>query len=164
MDNRWYIIRVILFGGCNKWYNGYNTDKKLFKHRYGQDWAKCRVLQLDCTLSSRSAPCTSKSLLSAGNCGRSRWRLRWPCMNRRSWRCSWPRWPFIVDMTTNTVIFRNNCWKKKSNVNWIQLQKYKLHIMYISVISVISVLLYKCNNVYNGNAFSLKMECVIRVL
>ena len=25
-----------------------------------------------CTLSSRSAPCTSKSLLSAGNCGRSR--------------------------------------------------------------------------------------------
>ena len=157
MEKKWYNVRAIRFRGkCNKWYNCYNTYKKLFKHRYGQDWAKRRVLQLVCTLSSRSAPYSSNRIRSChvtynlGNrnrtelchgtlthrTGRGRRWLRWPGMNRRSWRCSWPRWPFIVDMTTNTVIFRNNCWKKKSNVNWIQLQKYKLHNV------------YKCNKCY----------------
>ncbi len=158
MENKWYIVRVIRFRGkCNKWYNCYNAYKKLFKHRYGQDWAKRRVLQLVCTLSSRSALCTSKSLLSAGNCGRS----------RLSKRCEWYSNRNLANLSGTTERMGSGSTERMGYHREQLLEDEKectlnsvngiiTYIICISVLSVISVLnvisviiCFKCNNVYS---------------
>ena len=53
----------VLRGQLNNCNNCYKTYKRLFKHSNGQDLLKRKVCHLFCTLSSRRAPCTSKSLL-----------------------------------------------------------------------------------------------------